>query len=247
MKGYSAAQVRAAERPHLDAGEPLMERAAAALAAAIADEVGESATILVLVGAGNNGGDALYAAATLAGGGHDIRLARTSDRVHAAGLAAALEAGAQLTADPVGVAQDADVIVDAILGTGSGGSTDGAGGSGSGSGTSSSEPDTRRSAGSAGPHALRGRAREVVAALLPLLDGPDDAPLVVAVDLPSGIDPDTGAATDAVVLPAGLTVTFGAAKAGLLIEPGASLAGEILVADLGLGPELAQVEPLIDS
>ena len=31
--GYSAAQVRAAEAPHLAAGEPLMRRAATALAA----------------------------------------------------------------------------------------------------------------------------------------------------------------------------------------------------------------------
>ena len=30
--GYSAAQIRAAEEPHLAAGEPLMQRAAAALA-----------------------------------------------------------------------------------------------------------------------------------------------------------------------------------------------------------------------
>ena len=37
--GYSAAQVRAAEAPHLAAGEPLMRRAAAALAATLRGEL----------------------------------------------------------------------------------------------------------------------------------------------------------------------------------------------------------------
>ncbi len=57
---------------------------------------------------------------------------------------------------------------------------------------------------------------------------------MVAVDLPSGVDPDRGTADDA-VLPADLTVTFGAVKSGLLVEPGRSLAGRIVLVDLGLG------------
>jgi hypothetical protein len=40
------------------------------------------------------------------------------------------------------------------------------------------------------------------------------------------------------VLPADATVTFGAVKAGLLLEPGASVAGRIVLVDLGLGPHL---------
>jgi len=58
--GYTAAQVRAAEIPLLDAGEPLMRRAASALAAELRGP--SPARILALVGAGDNGGDALFAA-----------------------------------------------------------------------------------------------------------------------------------------------------------------------------------------
>jgi NAD(P)H-hydrate epimerase len=64
--GYSAAQVRAAEAPHLAAGEPLMRRAAAALAAAVRRAASAAdapaGPVLVLAGSGDNGGDALFAA-----------------------------------------------------------------------------------------------------------------------------------------------------------------------------------------
>lgn len=92
---------------------------------------------------------------------------------------------------------------------------------------------------------LRGRAREIVAGVLPVL-ADERRPVVVAVDLPSGVHPDDGSVPDPVVLRADLTVTFGAAKAGLLIEPGADYAGELRVIDLGLGPELAQMTPVVE-
>ena len=56
---------------------------------------------------------------------------------------------------------------------------------------------------------------------------------VLAVDIPSGVDGTTGAVAG-VVPPARRTVTFAALKPGLLFEPGASLAGEVVVADIGL-------------
>lgn len=56
---------------------------------------------------------------------------------------------------------------------------------------------------------------------------------VLAVDIPSGVDGRTGAAAGR-VLPADRTVTFAASKPGLLLEPGASLAGAVTVADIGL-------------
>lgn len=52
---------------------------------------------------------------------------------------------------------------------------------------------------------------------------------------------------DAPVLPATVTVTFGAAKAGLLREPGARYAGRLEVVDLGLGPHLADMTPLVET
>jgi hydroxyethylthiazole kinase-like uncharacterized protein yjeF len=60
---------------------------------------------------------------------------------------------------------------------------------------------------------------------------------VVAVDLPSGLDPDTGKAVDC-CLRAKLTVTFGLPKRGLCLLPGAEYAGRLVVADIGLPPDL---------
>jgi hypothetical protein len=50
---------------------------------------------------------------------------------------------------------------------------------------------------------------------------------------------------DPIVLPADVTVTFGALKAGLLLDPAAQLTGRVVLVDLGLGPGLAGVEPLV--
>lgn len=212
--GYTAAQVRAAEAPLLAAGVPLMARAAAGLAKVITPILPQQgARVLLLVGGGNNGGDALFAGATLAAAGVDVAVIGTSERIHDDGLAAALAAGAHREpADSAGaIARTAHVIVDGILGTGT-----------------SSNP------------ALRGTARAVVEAVLPVVREPKH-PLVVAVDIPSGIDPDDGSVPDPVVLPADVTVTFGAVKAGLLRSPARELAGRVELVDIGIGEELARV------
>ena len=210
IHGYSVEQIRAAEAPLLAAGVPLMLRAAAGLAAEIrqlleqqsqpgsetigkdADSV-EATKILLLVGSGNNGGDALYAGAELAEEGSDVAIVATGNSMHEAGLAAALTAGAHREpAEPARVARlaaDAGVVVDGILGTG----------------TSANA-------------ALRGLAHKVVAAILPVVIG-GAGPLVVAVDIPSGINPNNGSVPDPTVLPADVTVTFGGHKAGLLLLP----------------------------
>jgi NAD(P)H-hydrate epimerase len=56
---------------------------------------------------------------------------------------------------------------------------------------------------------------------------------VLSVDLPSGIHSDSGQIMGCAVQANG-TVTFGYLKAGLLNEPGAQLAGELTVIDIGL-------------
>jgi hydroxyethylthiazole kinase-like uncharacterized protein yjeF len=62
------AHVRAAEEPLLEAGVPLMARASTALAVEVAHRLPAvyGARVALLVGAGNNGADALYAGAWLA-------------------------------------------------------------------------------------------------------------------------------------------------------------------------------------
>jgi NAD(P)H-hydrate epimerase len=225
VAGYTAAQVRAAEKPHLERGEPLMRMAAAALAEVVRGQLagspGLTPSVLVLAGSGDNGGDALFAAAELAGDGARVEVVPTGARLHAEARAAAEQAGVRISAD-VGpeeiarLAAGASVIIDGILGTGT-----------------SADP------------ALRGHARALVVGVLPALAAAD-RPIVVAVDLPSGIHPDDGSVPDPAVLPADVTVTFGAAKAGLLIEPGADYAGELRVIDLGLGAELAPFTPLVE-
>lgn len=57
--------------------------------------------------------------------------------------------------------------------------------------------------------------------------------VVISADMPSGVDADTGAA-DASAVRADSTVAFTALKRGLLLHPGASYAGEVVVADIGL-------------
>jgi hydroxyethylthiazole kinase-like uncharacterized protein yjeF len=221
-----------------------MQRAASGLADEIrralgAVAAGRAGRVLLLVGSGNNGADALYAGAELASEDVDVIVVAAGSRMHGEALAAAIAAGATredgfdradagevegadgIEADRIdagriaSLAAGVDVIVDGILGTGT----------------------------SANP-ALRGIARELVATIRPVLAAPTH-PIVVAVDIPSGINPDDGTVPDPVVLPADTTVTFGALKAGLLLEPASRLAGRIRLIDIGLAPDLEAVEPLV--
>lgn len=57
---------------------------------------------------------------------------------------------------------------------------------------------------------------------------------IVSVDLPSGVDASTGRAAGAAVR-AALTVTFHARKVGHVVAPGRFHAGELVVADIGIG------------
>ncbi len=59
--------------------------------------------------------------------------------------------------------------------------------------------------------------------------------MVVAVDVPSGVSGDTGQLLGHAVR-AALTVTFHARKPAHVLEPGRGCCGEVLVADIGLGP-----------
>ncbi|MHB1844128.1 MAG: NAD(P)H-hydrate dehydratase [Deltaproteobacteria bacterium] len=66
---------------------------------------------------------------------------------------------------------------------------------------------------------------------------------VVSVDVPTGLDADRGVPLGACVQ-ADVTVTMAVSKRGLCLEPGASLAGELVVADIGIpAAALARLRP----
>jgi NAD(P)H-hydrate epimerase len=68
---------------------------------------------------------------------------------------------------------------------------------------------------------------------------------VLAVDIPSGVDGTTGVASGR-PLRATRTVTFAAWKPGLLLADGAELAGEVVVADIGLDVGSASAHRITD-
>src|SRR4051812_26005729 len=99
-------------------GGALMQRAAAGLARRCAATLPKvyGSRILLLVGPGNNGGDALYAGALLARRGAGVTaLLLDPDRVHRGGLAALQAAGGSTAAT---APSTVDLVVDGILGIG---------------------------------------------------------------------------------------------------------------------------------
>jgi hydroxyethylthiazole kinase-like uncharacterized protein yjeF len=74
--------------------------------------------VLLLVGPGDNGGDALWAGARLAARGARVEALLLADRVHESGLAALDAAGGRATRDLADLAPAPDVVVDGIVGIG---------------------------------------------------------------------------------------------------------------------------------
>jgi hydroxyethylthiazole kinase-like uncharacterized protein yjeF len=229
---HQVAAVRAAEHElmaKLPAGV-LMQRAAAGLASVCVSLLGQvyGSPVVVIAGSGDNGGDALYAGARLAGRGATVTAIAAGPKLHETAAAELLARGGRITpagtqdrqataADGLGPAADgsaiapaaaqaiavADLIIDGVTGIGG-----------------------------------HGGLREPAASLARLIArARDDGAVVVAVDVPSGIDSDTGEVHGGAVQ-ADVTVTFGTIKPGLLIDPGASLAGLTELIDIGLADYL---------
>jgi hydroxyethylthiazole kinase-like uncharacterized protein yjeF len=121
IRAHTVEQVRAAEATlmaRLPEGA-LMQRAAHGLAYAVLDLLGGGygRRVLLLVGSGDNGGDALYAGAVLARRGAYVEAWLLSDRAHEAGLAALRRAGGRVGEVAVG-SEGFDVVVDGIVGIG---------------------------------------------------------------------------------------------------------------------------------
>lgn len=129
LHGFSPEWVRAAEAATGEAltNGTLMQRAAAAIAEAV-DEYAQQTgrrQIAVLVGPGNNGGDALYAARNLAELGYQPVVVLGTTKAHQGGLQVALDAGLVVlgpdTADdnsPTEAVASADIVLDGLLGIG---------------------------------------------------------------------------------------------------------------------------------
>ncbi|MEV6985741.1 NAD(P)H-hydrate dehydratase [Sphaerisporangium sp. NPDC051017] len=215
LTAYTSDEIRAAERElmsRLPEGT-LMRRAATGLAAACAGLLPRvyGARVMLLIGAGDNGGDALYAGADLARRGARVDAVLAGRSAHEGGLGALRRAGGRTldlreagekAEDAARLIDRADVILDGLVGIGG-----------------------------------SGALREPYATLARL--SARASGIVVAVDVPSGVDASTGEVGGDAVR-AHVTVTFGAVKAGLLIDPGASHVGALIPVDIGLGPWLPE-------
>lgn len=129
IRAFAVSDVRAAEeavRAELPEGA-LMARAAEGLAQVAAARLGRHGSrVVVLAGPGDNGGDALYAAAALAGDDLNVLAVLTGPTEHEGGREAATEAGVVIEEWRDGAASevvagalgDADLVIDGILGIG---------------------------------------------------------------------------------------------------------------------------------
>jgi ADP-dependent NAD(P)H-hydrate dehydratase / NAD(P)H-hydrate epimerase len=80
---------------------------------------------------------------------------------------------------------------------------------------------------------LKGQPREETSRLIEQINGAGVP--VLAVDIPSGVNASTGEVAGAAIR-ADVTVTMHGLKVGLTVAPGRFLAGEVVVADIGLEP-----------
>jgi NAD(P)H-hydrate epimerase len=176
------------------------------------------ACVVVVCGAGNNGGDGFVVARHLLARGAEVEvfLAGSSEKVTGESRInhdAYIDLGGTFTELPHGAPLSpleeslgrADLVVDALFGTGL-------------------------------DRPIHGHLAEVIATINRA------GARCVALDIPSGLDADSGAPLG-IAVQADDTVTFGHLKIGLLTPEGARLAGNIHVVDLGVPdpPILAQV------
>lgn len=203
--------------------ETLMENAARAgmdVLRAHATERGVSlpgASVLLLAGGGNNGGDAFCMARHLLDAGARPVLVCTRDMEQYRGAAAHwLRVAASLGVPVVSaeawekgeadVPARPDIVVDGLLGTG-----------------------------------FHGELREKEKRLIDRLNGLD-ATLVLAVDIPSGLSARTGRPSP-VAVRAHVTVTFQAAKPGLLLPEAHEFTGTLEVRPIGMPRRVQEENP----
>ena len=208
----TAAETRAAEGEAERRGLPpsiLMENAGTAVAEAATALGGAASRFLVIAGPGNNGGDGYVAARKLHAAGRQVDVWRLGDPARLKGDAARNHAAAEQGGVPVHSSAAALPL----------------------------RPGDVVIDALFGTGLARAPDGDAADAIRAMLRWHAEGVRVLAVDLPSGLSSDTGRAFEPCVA-ADLTVTFGARKLGLALEPGATLAGRLEVADIGLA-ELA--------
>jgi hydroxyethylthiazole kinase-like uncharacterized protein yjeF len=222
MRLVGSAEMRAIDRAAIDGLKipslALMERAGAAVAEAAAGMLGRGGRVRVVCGAGNNAGDGYVAARLLHAAGHPVDALAMVPAARLSPDAAAVRAKA--VAAGVAVVDMAHRVqpMAAVAGD--------------------VVVDALFGTGLARPP--EGIFAEAIAAI----DAARAAGAqVVAVDIPSGLSADTGQPLGPCVQ-ADRTVTFAFPKRGLVIYPGATLAGELAVADIGIPPEAAAKVPV---
>ena len=216
----SAARMRELDRYTIEtlgvAGEVLMESAGRAVLDLVLESGRDAlsapdAEVVVVCGAGNNGGDGLVVARHLALLGIRARTLLLGDPERLEGDAAINCRRARAVGCAVESAwplarpfPQRGIVVDALFGTGL------------------SRP-------------IQGAAADLIEHINALRESSELR--VVAVDLPSGLDADTGQIMGHAIA-ADATVTVNAPKIGLALEPGRRLAGEVTVARIGIADSL---------
>lgn len=120
---YTAEEMRAAEAAYPGPTEELMERAGAAVADAVLASWPDARRVAVWCGTGANGGDGFVVARILHAAGREVDAVLVGDESRVGGDAATMlartrEAGVPVKSFADTAARDADVVVDALFGTG---------------------------------------------------------------------------------------------------------------------------------
>jgi len=233
----TTAQMQAAEKTANAAGlryAQLMENAGQAIATVIQQKFNVAdESVLVLVGPGNNGGDGLVVARHLSLAGAYVtvyiwnRPNLESDLnwklLDNAGVNSIVSREATNVTMLTSLLINANIIVDALLGTGVSRPIEG------------------------GLAKLLDQTKSMIAArrvvtesrLIELQHSQFEAhvtPMVIAIDVPSGLNSDTGIA-DPYTLNADLTVTLAAVKQGHILMHGPEVTGSLIVADIEIKTE----------
>ena len=263
IKIFTVSEMVAAEKAADAAGnsyEQMMEKAGQAVAEAIMERSpGGGRQITILVGPGNNGGDGLVAGRYLAEAGAQVTFYLYKERaleddsnmakVQDMGLPVILLEYDQRYRVLRTRLRVTDILVDALLGTGVSRPIGGELAKLMRQVQAALEDRGRLVSERSRPglmaiSSLENNIPERLGREISEKDSEDSRPasnpVIVAIDCPSGLNCDTGE-LDVLALPAALTVTFAGPKRGHFLFPGATACGEIVVADIGIGPDLPEI------